>query len=40
MSGEDVMDSDANAMSDSLDSSNSAIENSQELADRLIVVKA
>ena len=30
------MDSDASAISDSLDSSNSAIENSQELEDRLI----
>ena len=36
MSGENVMGSDASAPSDSLESSNSAIENSQELADRLI----
>ena len=36
MAGGDVMDSDAIAISDSLDSSNSATENSQELADRLI----
>jgi hypothetical protein len=36
MSGGDTMDSDASALSDSLESSNSAIENSQELADRLI----
>ena len=36
MSGGDVIDSEANDSADSLDSANSAIENSQELADRLI----
>ena len=36
MSGDDVIDSEANDSADSLDSANSAIENSQELADRLI----
>ena len=36
MSGGDVMDSEANDSADSIDSVNSAIENSQELADRLI----
>ena len=36
MSGGDVIDSEPNDSADSLDSANSAIENSQELADRLI----
>jgi len=36
MSGEDVMDSGANISEDSLQSANSATENSEELADRLI----
>ena len=36
MSGGDVIDSEANDSADSLDSANSAIENSEELADRLI----